>query len=94
MALYASSYYGHLPLVRDHAQNSCCAFLDSFLCPHRICNAGFLKSGGSCVRCGTGTYSAAAGATVCSPCTNKPASNTYYLARLAINIPDDNDCPW
>lgn len=51
-----------------------------------------------CVSCSStaGTYMSVAGnSTACFQCTNKPASNTYYLLPVAGGFNGtSNNCPW
>jgi hypothetical protein len=60
----------------------------------RSCNAGYLKSGASCTGCPVGTYSTAAGAAACLACTNKPSTNTYYIAKADETPFTSNTCYW
>ena len=60
----------------------------------RDCNAGYYKSGSSCVLCPTGQWSGTAGVTACQTCTNGPA-NSYYLQRVPdTSTTTTNSCPW
>ena len=60
----------------------------------RNCNAGYYKSGSSCVLCPTGQWSGTAGVTACQACTNGPA-NAYYLQRVPdTSTTTTNSCPW
>jgi hypothetical protein len=71
---------------------------------HRGCNAGFYKvpangvSPPQCVSCilTRGTYSNNQTATACSLCTNKPATNAYYLLPKTMGgfNGTSNNCPW
>jgi hypothetical protein len=60
---------------------------------YRDCNAGYYKSGTSCLACPTGKYSGAA-ATVCALCTLKPSANTYYIGRADGQPSTSDACPW
>lgn len=68
----------------------------------RGCTAGFFKRAGApnqCVSCAltAGTYVNNPVATACLLCTNKPATNAYYLVpRTSAGgfNGSTNNCPW